>query len=257
MDNTPQRVFGEIAELYDRARPEYPQQVAADIIEWAGISNEARLLEIGCGTGKATRLFAPLGHHLTCLDPAAGMLDVARRSCGSYPNVSFVEARFEDWELPQELFDIAYSAQAFHWIDPEIGPRRVFESLQPGGTFALFWHHQERRDSELGKQIDAAYDEFAPDLRSPAPGVHSTHRWWDVVADSELFTDLEKREYPWMAEYDADTWIELLQTHSDHRALPDDRRQQLLAAVHDAIERNGGVHRFRTVTEMILARKPG
>ncbi len=256
MTNIPQVIFGEVAELYDRARPEYPQQAVDDVIEWAGVRPGDRLLEIGCGTGIATRLFAPLGFTMTCIDPAEGMLEVARRSCAEYPQASFVEARFEDWPLPDEPYDLVYSAQAFHWIDPKIGPGRVAGVLRDGGTFALLWHHQERPDTELRRQIDAAYAEFAQDLRTPAPGAHSRTNWWNVVTESGLFTDLEKRDYPWMAEHSADSWVSLLQTYSDHRALPDDQRQRLLTAVHDAIEQHG-VHRFRTVTEVILAHKAG
>lgn len=254
--NVPQEIFGEVAELYDKARPDYPQQAVDDVIEWADLRQGDRLLEIGCGTGIATRAFAPFGFAMTCIDPAPGMLEVARRNCAEYPEAAFVEARFEEWPSDGP-YGLVYSAQAFHWIDPEIGPSRVAEALQDGGAFALLRHHQERPDTELRWQIDAAYAEFAPDLRTPAPGAHSITSWWDVVANSGLFTDLEKREYPWVAEYSADSWIRLLKTYSDHRALPDDRRKRLHTAVHEAIEKHGGVHRFQTVTEVILAHKVG
>ena len=165
--NPAERVFGEIAELYDDVRPEYPKQMVSDVLEWSQLPANARLLEIGCGTGKATRLFAPYGHKMTCVDPSPGMLEVAIRSCVEFPNIEFVEAKFEELTLPETPFDLVYSAQAFHWIEPSRGLNQVATALRSNGTFSLFWHTSRRRDTPLRKALDDIYAKVQVEVEKP------------------------------------------------------------------------------------------
>lgn len=254
-EHTAENVFGKIAELYDEVRPEYPQQMVSDLLQWSELPGQARLLEIGCGTGIATRLFAPNGYRMTCIDPAAGMLEVAQRTCAEYANVEFVESKFEEWTLPEKPYDLVYSAQAFHWIEPVSGLAHVARALRQGGAFSLFWHVQRHPETALREAIDDAYEEFAPKLISPAVGEKNSRLWPDVVRDSGHFTEVETRQYEWHADYSADTWVRLLQTHSDHRVLEVSQLDQLLSAIQKAIEAHGGVQRVDMTTELVLTRK--
>ena len=54
-------IFDEVADLYDRYRPGYPERLATDLLQMANVQPGDRLLEIGCGTGKATVHFARMG----------------------------------------------------------------------------------------------------------------------------------------------------------------------------------------------------
>ena len=55
------RVFDEVPELYDRVRPAYPDELFADLVAVTGIDDRSAVLEVGCGTGQATRSLAALG----------------------------------------------------------------------------------------------------------------------------------------------------------------------------------------------------
>jgi hypothetical protein len=46
--------------------------------------------------------------------------------------------------------------------------------------------------------------------------------------------------FPWLCHYDTASWLEHLQTHSEHLTLPPTRRRRLLAALGDAIDSLGG-----------------
>ena len=50
--------FNTSAEWYDRIRPGYPEALIDDVINLSAIPAGGRILEIGCGTGKATERFA-------------------------------------------------------------------------------------------------------------------------------------------------------------------------------------------------------
>ena len=63
-------------------------------------------------------------------------------------------------ELPDGEFAAAFSATAFHWIDPSVGWAKVARVLQPGGTFALLTHVGF---SPLDEQLHAVWTEVRPD----------------------------------------------------------------------------------------------
>src|SRR5919206_542675 len=66
------RVFNEVPELYDRVRPAYPEQLFADLVAITGIDEGSSVLEVGCGTGQATRSLASLGCSVIALEPGEG-----------------------------------------------------------------------------------------------------------------------------------------------------------------------------------------
>ena len=64
MESQSQRVrgclFNEVPELYDRVRPTYPEELFADLIAITGVDERSSVLEVGCGTGQATRFWPSL-----------------------------------------------------------------------------------------------------------------------------------------------------------------------------------------------------
>jgi SAM-dependent methyltransferase len=89
--------FDTIAGLYDEYRPEYPQELVDGTIALSRLPEGGRILEIGSGTGKATRLFAHRGYAVNCIEPGGNLAAVAVRNLQDYPRVSFEVTRFEEW----------------------------------------------------------------------------------------------------------------------------------------------------------------
>src|SRR6266516_5867243 len=121
MTDTPREqrlVFGEVAETYDRARPGYPPALVDDVISFARLDAHDSVLEVGCGTGKATVQFAARGLEMLCLEPSESMAAVARRNCEPFPRVSIETASFEDWRVENGAFRLLISAQAWHLVSP-------------------------------------------------------------------------------------------------------------------------------------------
>ena len=86
-----------------------------------GLEAGARVLEVGCGTGKLTELLAARGLEVDAVDPGEAMIAAARRRVGDAPNVRFHHGRFEDVALAEDAYDAVFSATAFHWVEPEVG----------------------------------------------------------------------------------------------------------------------------------------
>ena len=67
------RGFAETADLYDRARPGYPDDALAMIVDRLDLRAGRTVLELGAGTGKLTRLLVPAGGRIVALEPVPGM----------------------------------------------------------------------------------------------------------------------------------------------------------------------------------------
>jgi SAM-dependent methyltransferase len=240
-------VFGEVAELYDRARAGYPEALIDDVISFAGGDGPSlRALEVGAGTGKATVGFARRDLEILALEPSADMAAVARRNCQQFPRVRVESMSFEDWPAQADGFGLLFSAQAWHWVSPEIRYRKAAEVLGPGGTLALFWHRVRWRGEPVRDELVSLYRRLAPGLLARRPGFPGLSARsgdgaaGDEVRETGLFGDVTERTYPWPATFTADAFVELLMTQSDHRLLPDDKRSELLDAVRELIARHGG-----------------
>jgi ubiquinone/menaquinone biosynthesis C-methylase UbiE len=53
--------FDQVASVYREARPGYPDALVDDVVSYADLKPNDRILEVGCGTGQATMSFAKRG----------------------------------------------------------------------------------------------------------------------------------------------------------------------------------------------------
>jgi SAM-dependent methyltransferase len=214
--------FESVADRYHQARPQYPDALLDALIDAAALAPGDRLLEAGCGTGKATIALAERGFDITCVELGAELAAVARRNLAPYERVSVHEGSFESWPPADALspFELVFAATAWHWIDPATRYRRAWELLAPGGRLA-FWsatHVLPDGGDPFFAEIQDVYEEIGEAL--PADAVW--HRPGELpddgaeIRDSGLFDAVEVRQFDWEIEYDADAYIALLDTFSGH-----------------------------------------
>jgi SAM-dependent methyltransferase len=250
--------FGKVAELYDRARPSYPDALVEDLIELAGADSA---LEVGAGTGKATVLFARRGVSVVALEPSAEMAEVARSNCARYPKVSIRQVEFEQWQPEGERFPLLYAAQAWHWVAPTYRYSRARAALGEGGLLAPFWTRVSWEVCTLREPLVAAYDRAgaeqtpsdAMDPRRPADD-DWRERWKREVDGAAGFHRPETRVYGWTQDYSADEYVALLSTHSAQLIRDAPAREALLRGVEEAIAARGGAITIPYATELCLAR---
>jgi SAM-dependent methyltransferase len=252
-------VFGEVAGLYDRARPGYPASLIDDLVTWA--QPGACALEIGAGTGKATRLLAARGVSVLAIEPSAEMAAYARVATEPFGNVKVVESDFERWRPDGVTFPLVYAAQAWHWVDQESGYARVRAALAPGGHLVAFWNRPAWGDTALRRALSVVYRRTVPGLAPDGPmhpdnpGVAGADEAWaQAVAATDGLTDPAERVYAWSVDYTATDYVGLLGTLSEVRLLGDADRQALLQAVAETIERHGDRLTMPMATHAAIAR---
>ncbi len=211
-------MFGEVAEEYERTRPGYPDELFDMVMRFGRLEAGDRALEIGAGTGKATRGFVGRGLDVTALEPSPGMAEQLRRM-----HANVVETTFEDWSPATLPFQLVFAAQSWHWVGGEDRAERAAGAIDRGGTIALFWNLQQPFTGSLGEEIAAVYAEIAPDVEQ------LTTQWpLDLTIGeldaSERFDAVSKQSIEWFEHYSATEYAALMGTHSNHRLLDDAAR---------------------------------
>ena len=127
-----QRFMG-FAQLYELARPQMPRHVIDLIGIYLGAS-PGRVVDMGCGTGLSTLIWAGACREVIGIEPSADMLAVARSK--QTEGVSFVQAFSHDTGLESGSADVVVCSQSFHWMEPSATLTEVSRILTPGGVFA-------------------------------------------------------------------------------------------------------------------------
>jgi len=236
--------FNTAAQQYDSARPSYPAGVVRRIIQNAKLTRNSKILEVGAGTGKASVLFAKRGYEMLCIEPGIQMGEVLRRNLEPYPKAKVVTTTFEEWKPKPGAFHLVMSAQAFHWIDPEIGYPKAAKALKPGGWIALFWNLPNDPEDGIYAEIQNAYRKHAPEMERRQKSNSLSQEVQEMRERMESFGKHFPTRYvyraSWKKSYSIDAYLALLGTYSDHIALPADRQQKLFKAITQVIERRGG-----------------
>jgi SAM-dependent methyltransferase len=242
------RVFNEVPELYDRVRPGYPDELFADLAAITRTDDRSSVLEVGCGTGQATRSLAELACSVTAVEPGADMAALARQRLATFGNVTVEMSTFEDWDDRGARFDVLVAASAWHWVDPTIGWQRAHDVLRPAGWMALLGNVVVRRAGEPEVYAETAdlHERFSPgnpDWGHPPleDEVRTTDEGWGLVGvPGGLFGPPIVRWYPAVQWFDGDGFADLLRSTSPYRSLDRDVREPLLDAIAERIRTRMG-----------------
>ncbi len=181
--------FSGLADLYARHRPGYPDEAIDLVVSYCGLGGDTLLVDVGCGTGIASRTFAARGVPVLGVEPNDEMRARAEAepAPAGGPPPRFLPGRAEATGLPDGCAAAVLAAQAFHWFDAPAALREFHRILRPGGSVALMSNERDESDpatAAYGRVLltgpDAAAVE-APRSRSGEP-----------LLASPLFTDARR-----------------------------------------------------------------
>ncbi|WP_436535151.1 class I SAM-dependent methyltransferase [Actinoplanes sp. HUAS TT8] len=236
--------FGPIAEAYERYRPGYPSELFDLVMTYADRPIRTAL-EIGAGTGKATRLFAQPGIAVTATDPDADMLAELRKHV---PNVRAVQAAFEDLPLDQS-YALVYAGAALHWTRPEGRWNRMAALVEPGGTIVSFGGPIQPADPAVEAAAQQARARFVDreDLPSPDGTAPDHEMQWPgtELQRSPYFDDVRQSTITRRLTISARDYVAYLSTVSAYLTLPptarDEAYQHILQALPAQFELNADI----------------
>lgn len=227
--------FGAVARTYENFRPGYPDEIA-DLITAYAAQPIRTALEIGAGTGKATRLFARPGIAVTATDPDEDMLTELRRHVPA--GVTTVRAAFEDLDLSKS-FDLVFAAAALHWTRPDGRWTRMAALLKPGGVFASFGAPARLSDPDVAKAVHLAHAAFldTDEIPSPDGTPASAEMWWPSteLLLSGLFSDVRQVVIERRLTMSAADYTGHLATISAYLELPPASRRQVFDRIRQVL----------------------
>jgi len=266
--------FDEITAEYDKIRWDYPDELFKDAINYCNKNSpgkDKRAVEIGAGTGKATAPFLDKGYDVTAVEMGINMTEFLIDRYKKYNNFRVITSTFEDAVLMDNYYDLIYAASAFHWVDAAIGCPKVYRLLKNGGAFVLFrsnWNSHE--NEELAGDLQAVYkkyyyDHYKTDDRDDKPtkytleilqkpaAVYKSFRFESM--EQYGFIDVTMKLYDKTHTYNTEGYIKLLDTFSDHRALPRENKEALYSGVKETIEKHGGQIQTHNTYQLFMGRK--
>jgi ubiquinone/menaquinone biosynthesis C-methylase UbiE len=189
------RSFDKAAGVYEAARPGYPAEAVAWMLE--GV--EGRVLDLGAGTGKLTRALVERGYEVSAVDPSPSMLGVLQ---DALPEVDVRLGSGESIPFADDSVGAVVAGQAWHWVDPTVAVPEVARVLRPGGTLGLVWNFRDESVDwvrELGQLMQTA-EAYASDDVPPVVG--------------PPFGELERHDVRWVQSMTVDGMLDLARSRS-------------------------------------------
>jgi SAM-dependent methyltransferase len=205
--------FGPAASLYDEIRPSYPPEAARWILGDAPV----RVVDLGAGTGKFSRVLAALGHEVIAIEPDPEMRAVLEEAS---PGVTALAGSGESMPLRSESVDAVVAAQSFHWFANDLAREEIARVVRPGGVFGPLWNV---RDDSVPWVAELTQTVLQGDGSSSVGAFEST-------GFGAAFGSRERAEFRFTVEHTTATLVDLVKSRSKYLTAEEPMRAQMVAA---------------------------
>lgn len=161
------------------------------------------------------------------------------------------------------MYNLVYSATAFHWVPEDVGYTKVFSMLKSGGAFARFANHpyRDKGNLPLTEEMDRIYAKYYfqyYNKKQEIPTEYSEEQAMKIasIAEKYGFVDIKCTLFHRTRTFSAREYSTLLGTYSDHIAIEETVRREFFSKIEDAINNYGGSITIYDTIDLQLARKP-
>lgn len=131
--------FMGFADTYDAYRPTPPAAIIDILTQLAGTAKPHLVVDLGCGTGLSSRIWADRAERVVGVEPSADMraqAEVRSAKLISDTVFEFRDGLSTETGLPDGCADIVTCSQSLHWMEPIGTFAESARILRPGGVFA-------------------------------------------------------------------------------------------------------------------------
>lgn len=170
-----------LSRVYDRVNPfVWTESMRDDAIDWLDPAPDARVLDVGCGTGFATTALLERAGAVHALDQSVHQLEQAWAKFGKRGPVSFYVGDAERLPFRDGAFDVVWSSGSIeYWPDPVATLAECRRVTRPGGAVLVVGPDAPRNPvfRAVADAIMLFYDETEADRMFRSAGFGSvSHR---------------------------------------------------------------------------------
>lgn len=244
--DTAARGFEANAREYELARPGYPADAIEFLRERLGLKPGTRVVDVGAGTGKLTRLLVPTGAEVVAIEPVGAMRAQLARVL---PGLVVHDASASHLPLGDTSVDAVVCAQAFHWFATAEVLLEFARVLFPGGHLALVWNV---RDHSVGwvEELTALLRPYEGDRPD-----HNRGEWRAAFGPDVPFSVLETRFFHHEQPMTPDLLVARAASMSFVATLEETQRSEVLTRVRLLGERQGANFAMPYRTDVHLAQR--
>ncbi|PCE28867.1 SAM-dependent methyltransferase [Paraburkholderia acidicola] len=246
-----QRFTDRVAD-YVKYRPTYPRDVVDFLHDECGVADDARVADIGAGTGISTKLFLDAGHPVVAVEPNQAMRSAADAWLGGEASYRSVAGTAEATTLDAGSLDLVIAGQAFHWFNPVTVRNEFARILTTQGRVALFWNSRLLTGSVFLEEYEALLQRYGVDYQEVADtyGDDATMiRWFGTrFVGNGCFPNVQPLDFDGLKGRLMSSSYAPKEGHANHAPL--------LAALRDLFERTEqhGTIEFRYDTRVYVGR---
>jgi ubiquinone/menaquinone biosynthesis C-methylase UbiE len=219
--------FADVADVYERGRPEYAPAVVGALAAELRIAPGAPVLDLAAGTGKLTRALVGFGFDVVAVEPLASLRELLAASVGEE---RVREGVAEAIPLPDASMAAVTVADGFHWFDQAAALAEIRRVLRPRGGLAVVaalpdWAEASWAD-EVGKLL--------AELRPEHPGIDGPP-WQNALRAAGGWTEPREISVTSSQPTTAERFVDFIASMSWVAALPAGPRAETLSRVQALI----------------------
>ena len=208
--------FADVADNYDRGRPDYPPEV----VDLLGLPAGARVLDLAAGTGKLTRVLRAAGLEVVPVEPLPAMRERVP---------SALDGTAEAIPLEDASVDGATVGDAWHWFDHARAGDELARVVRPGGVVAVMWQYPSGQDIP-------AWSTALGEILTPLRGAHPAFQQGGLpLFDHPGFDEPTEHKVPFSYDADRERYVAFVASMSYVASLPDAERADVLSRVAEIL----------------------
>jgi SAM-dependent methyltransferase len=219
--------FVDVADAYERGRPEYTPAIAEAIAAELCIAPPARVLDLAAGTGKLTRALLGVGLDVLAVEPQAQLREILAASVGVE---RVLDGLAEKIPLPDASVAAVTVADAFHWFDQMAALREIQRVLIPRGGLAALRILPDWSDASWAHEVGTLIAELCrehPQFEGP--------RWQETAQAEGRWTAPREVQLTMSQPASPEGVLDYITSISWIAALPEDQRTETVARIGELI----------------------
>lgn len=237
--------FTEVAKHYHN-RPAYSafllEKLFACINDAKVPLKDLKIVEVGAGTGKLTKMLSEFGAQITAIEPNDNMREEGIAFTKECPNITWKKGSGEDTTLAKQSADWVIMASSFHWTDPNKSLPEFARIINGGGDlkktgyFTALWNPRHIVKGSIFDEIEKEIKHIVPSLTRVSSGTQNTKKWEEVLVSTGDFTDCFFMECDYKEIWSKERYIGAWHSVNDIQAQAGEKRwKEIVAMIENKI----------------------